>query len=159
VAEKKAEPPLQYSPGLIGGVQQILDTAITAPDVGHLDGVEARRHARYHYLIVIVGCFFGALGAILGIVAAMGVVANPNPRPTRGVLVAPVMFGVGGFAFGMAIACLFAPTAFLTGPVGRPWLNMIGTQSPTLARIACAVFGLIVTVPLVGIGMLVAMGR
>jgi hypothetical protein len=159
VAEKRAEPPKQYSSGLFGGIEQIMDTAGAAPDVGNLSDAEARRHARYHYRIVTAGCVCAALGAIFGIVAAVGVVADPKPSPTRGVLLAPVMFGAGGFAFGMSLTCLFAPTAFLTGPVGRPWMNMIGTRSPTVARVACALFGLIVTAPLVALGALVALGR
>jgi hypothetical protein len=160
VAEKKAEPPRPASPGLFGAIQQIVDTASTAPDVGGLADAEARRHAKYHHRIVMVGGVFTVLGVMLGLVPIAGVVSGAaEPRRIVGILMAPLMFGAGGFVFGMAVTCLVAPTAFLTGPVGRPWMAMIGTRSPAVARIVCAIFGLMVTVPLVALGMLVATAK
>jgi hypothetical protein len=77
----------------------------------------------------------------------------------RGIILAPIMYGAGGFFFGMAIMCLVAPRAFLTGPVGAPWMKLIGTKNVLVARIACLLFGLVVTLPLVGIGLLIAFAK
>jgi hypothetical protein len=159
VAEKKAEPPRPVSPGLFGAIQQIVDTASTAPDVGNLADAEARGHARYHHRIVMVGCVFAVLGVMLGLIPAGGILSGEMSGRISGIVMAPLMFGAGGFVFGMALMCMVAPTAFLNGPVGRPWMTLIGTRSPVVARIACAIFGLMVASPLVLIGILIARSR
>ncbi len=63
--------------------------------------------------------------------------------------VAPVLFGVGGAFFGIAIACLFAPRDFLAGLVGRKWMKLIGTENILVARIVCALLGVVGLLPLV----------
>jgi hypothetical protein len=159
VASKKAEPASPPGPGLFGSIQQIVETARAVPSGDELNDPEVRRHATYHRRIVFVACCFAVFGALVGLLGSLNILSNPRPGATRGVLLAPVMFGAGGFVFGMAMMSLIAPTAFLTGPVGRPWMKMIGTRSPVAARIACAVFWLMVTGPLVAIGILIAMSR
>jgi hypothetical protein len=59
----------------------------------------------------------------------------------------------------MALACLFAPHDFLTGPVGKRWMKLIGTKSVPVARLACGLFGLVVGAPLILSGLLSALGR
>jgi hypothetical protein len=49
----------------------------------------------------------------------------------------PIFMTVAGFCFGVAAACLFAPSSFLLGPLGRKWMKFIGTQSVPLARLVC----------------------
>jgi hypothetical protein len=82
-----------------------------------------------------------------------------SDKAIQSVIMAPVLYGIGGSIFGTAVMCLVAPRAFLTGPVGRPWMKWICTESVTVARVACLLFGLLVSVPLVAIGVLIAMGR
>ena len=77
----------------------------------------------------------------------------------KGIVLVPLMYGASGFFFGMAIMCLVAPQGFLTGPVGQPWMKLIGTKSVRVARIACFLFGLVVTIPLVLIGLVIALSK
>ena len=69
----------------------------------------------------------------------------PNPRETKIILMAPFLAGIIGILEGVAVTCLFAPRAFLVGPVGQKWMSLIGTKSVLGARITCAV--LILAVP------------
>jgi hypothetical protein len=149
--------------GLFGMISELMEVATTAPATGDLGEGEARRHAKYHYRIVIGACVFAALGAILGVAGMVGVFTLAKPGTDGhhgrigGLLLAPFTFSVAGFVFGMAMMCLIAPTDFLNGPVGRPWMDKIGTRSPAVARVACAIFGLMVTAPLVALGIFIAM--
>jgi hypothetical protein len=122
--------------------------------------VEAQRHANYHKRIVLVGGCFAAIGAVLGLITSAIVASDVKAdHDIRSIIVVPLMYSVGGFVFGMALMCLVAPRAFLTGPVGAPWMKLIGTKSVLVARIVCFLFGLVVTIPLVGIGLLLAMSK
>ncbi|MFL5341439.1 MAG: hypothetical protein ACJ8F7_14940, partial [Gemmataceae bacterium] len=50
---------------------------------------------------------------------------------------APIILTFAGFCLGVAAACLFAPTDFLAGPVGRKWMEFSGTQGVYRARVVC----------------------
>ena len=146
--------------GLFDAIRQIADTANSAPQTADPSDADAARHARYHRKIVFVGGCFAALGVVLGLLTSVVVASDAKSgKDIKGVILAPVMYGAGGFVFGMALMCLVAPRAFLTGPVGRPWMKLIGTKSVAVARIACLLFGLVVTAPLVGIGLLIALSK
>src|SRR5262245_7673674 len=141
--------------GLFDALKRIADTAgAVPPDGGPADG-EAQRHARYHRRIVVVGSCFATVGVVFGLITSVVLAGGANPGDNvRGALLAPALYGVGGFVFGMAVMCLVAPRAFLTGPVGARWMKLIGTKNVLVARVACLLFGLVVTLPLVGIGLL-----
>ena len=145
--------------GFFGSIKQISDTAGAAP-AADPDDAHAQHHTKYHNWIVIVGICFGAVGLALGLIVALVIAGDlKSGRELRVMLVAPIALGVGGFMFGMSMMCLFAPRAFLTGPIGGPWMKLIGTSSVPVARIACGIFGVVVTGMLVGIGLLVALKK
>ena len=137
--------------GLYSAIQQIAETAATAPPAGDPADEQGQHHARYHHRIVFAGSCFAALGVVTGLLSAVAAVSGDKHARPGGLLIAPLMFGAGGFVFGMSMMCLVTPKPFLTDPVGRPWMRMIGTESPLVTRITCGLFGLIVTAPVVGI--------
>src|SRR5260370_14925080 len=142
--------------GFFGAIKQISDAAGTPP-VSDADDAHAQRHTKCRNWIVIVGICFAAVGLALGLLFALVIAGDlKSGRELRVMLVAPIACGVGGFMFGTSVMCLFAPRAFLTGPIGGPWMKLIGTRSVPVARIACGIFGVVVTGVLVGIGLLVA---
>jgi hypothetical protein len=145
--------------GLFDAIQQIANTAKT-PAEGDPNDPMSYDHSRYHYWIVIVGCFFTVVGVILGLVTSV-IVANSakTAKVRKGIVLAPVLFGAGGFVFGMAIMCLMAPRSFLTGPIGKPWMKLIGTSSVAVARFTCLLIGLLVMLPLIGLGILIVQGK
>ena len=50
------------------------------------------------------------IGGIVGIVISLAMIGQvQNGKEVRGLFVVPGMFAVGGFMFGMALMCLFAP--------------------------------------------------
>jgi hypothetical protein len=130
------------------------------PAAPPIDDATAARHALYGQRIAfwakcgtVVG---GALGVVLGAVLLIG---GEPVGAIQALVMFPFALATGGFTLGMALTCLFAPREFLTGPVGKPWMDRIGTKSVTVARIACALFGLMVLVPVLGVAALVAFAR
>jgi hypothetical protein len=109
----------------------------------HEAGVDGTRHASFHRRIVSVGVPFGVVGAGLGIAFLLASGGQAAPRDGAKVLLAPLMFAASGLIFGVAVACLFAPRAFLTGPVGRRWMQLIGTRNVIVARVVCSIFTLL----------------
>lgn len=139
--------------GLFDSLQKVADTA-----GGHTTPDADPAHATYHRRIVGVGGCFAAVGAILGLVISIVMACEAKSgKDIKRVILMPVMMGLGGFMFGMAIMCLVAPRAFLTGPVGRPWMALIGTKSVTVARVACFLAGLFVTAVAVVFVILIAL--
>src|SRR5438132_509879 len=129
--------------GFFDSIKQISKTAGAAPDHDREDA-QAQRHAKYHNWIVIVGLIGGAVGLALGLIIALVIGSDMKTgRELRVMIVAPIALGVGGFMIGMSIMCLFAPRTFLTGPIGGPWMKLIGTSRVPMARLACGVFGVV----------------
>jgi len=130
------------------------------PPAAPVDDATAARHTLYSQRIAFWAQCGTVIGAVLGV--ALGVVLLVGGEPV-GAIQALVMFpfalATGGFTLGMALTCLFAPREFLTGPVGKPWMERIGTKSVTVARVACALFGLVVLVPVLGVAALIAFRR
>lgn len=108
------------------------------------------RHATYHRLIVIGGCFFAAVAVLLTFALFyLGLQEHSfeNYKEVHGAIVLPFFTGIAGFIFGMCVMCMFAPTEFLTGPIGERWMRKIGTMSVVGARTVCLVFALLIAVP------------
>jgi len=116
--------------------------------------VEEGFHQRYQKRITTVATACGVVGGLLGVVLVVVYVWQGRTDGLSRMLFAPVAFAGGGYMFGMALTCLFAPRAFLTGPIGQQWMKQIGTKSVTVARIACLMFGLVGTSIAVGLGVL-----
>lgn len=105
----------------------------------------AIRDARYHRRIVIVGTCFGAVSSALTTIVTVRFLI-PSLFTISGIFrlwAAILGSAIIGFTFGLAVMVLFAPTGFLSGKVGRRWLKLAGTDSPTTARTLCAVIILI----------------
>jgi hypothetical protein len=148
----------ELSMGLFNAIKQIVDTARALPPAVDPADAEARSHSRYHQRVVFVGVCCAAIGAAFGLIITAVVTANGmSGGNIRKIVLMPVMYGAGGFVFGMALMCVVAPRAFLAGPIGAPWMKLIGTKSVPAARIICLLFSLFVTVSVVGIGLLIAL--
>ena len=145
--------------GLFNAIQQIADTVNSVPTSADPSDVETVQHSKYHRRIVVVAGCFAVIGLIVGLLSSAVMVGEvKSGKDIRGLFLVPVMYGAGGFMLGMSLMCATASRTFLTGPIGRPWMRLIGTESVLMARIVCFLFGLIVTAPLVGIGLLIALG-
>lgn len=124
------------------------------------DDATAGRHALYGQRIAFWAKCGTVCGAVLGVALGVGLLVGGEAVGAIQALVAfPFALATGGFTLGMALTCLFAPREFLTGPVGKPWMDRIGTKSVTAARVACALFGLVVLVPVLGVAALLAFRR
>jgi hypothetical protein len=153
-------PPLTAHGGLVGFFAAAADLATVDEATLQQAGEAALRHSGYHKVIVTVAVVFGLIGVVLGV--SLGIFsadAAKTGRDVRGIVMAPFVFAAAGILFGFAIACLFAPRAFLTGPFGKKWMALIGTTNVTVARIVCRIFGLVVTAPFVGLGLLIVMSE
>jgi hypothetical protein len=140
--------------GLISFFQKASETIHLGPE-----GAETP-HANYHQRIVRVSGALAVIGGIVGIAISLAMIGQvQNGKEVRGLFVVPGMFAVGGFMFGMALMCLFAPREFLDGPAGRKWMALIGTQNITAARIVCFLFGLVVTAAVGAFGIVAAVGN
>lgn len=143
--------------GLFNAVNQITETARSAPPLGEDATDDERRDAHYHRRIVVVAACFAAIGLLAGAaLSVMTALTGPEDHTARQLILVPVIFGVVGFVFGTAVMCFFAPEEFLTGPAGAPWMRLIGTQSVTVARVACLLFGLVIAVPIISIAVFIA---
>jgi hypothetical protein len=117
------------------------------------------RHAAYHKRIVLMGGFFGLVGAALAVAISLLPSNDASGRGLKLAVMGPLMFGAAGILFGVAVTCLCAPQEFLTGPVGSKWLRLIGTKSVPVARFVCLLFGLAVVAPFVILGLMFALAR
>lgn len=121
--------------------------------------VEEDQHLRYQKRITTVATVCGVAGALVGVALLVVLLTGGRTDGLGRMVFTPVAFAGGGYMFGMALTCLFAPRAFLTGPIGRPWMKKIGTKSVTVARIACLIFGLMGTSIAAGIALLLLLPR
>jgi hypothetical protein len=100
---------------------------------------------RMHYRRIL---FFAVVMPVCGLIAALvtplAVVLLGDVRGTAGAAVATflgVLFWLAVCIFylfgGVALGCFLAPPEFMDSPVGVKWLKLIGTKSPTAARVVC----------------------
>lgn len=130
--------------GLFNIVNKIADITQALPPDAKLIDVEARRDAVYFKRILKVAGGLAAIGGAFGLIVLVIEANKPTGRSTD-VLVAPVLFAIGGFTYGTAVMCLIAPTTFLSGPIGAPWMKLIGVQNPLGARAVCFLLLLLTT--------------
>ena len=112
-------------------------------------GEDAAAAAGYHKYVVLTAIILGLLCAVVGTsLIAMG--DSSRSDYLKMLLAAPLIFGAIGILLGVSIACAAAPTSFLEGPLGRKWMNLIGTQNVLVARLVCLM------VPLAAVALPVA---
>lgn len=100
----------------------------------------APAHIRQHRRIVLLGGALGLVGLGAGIALAFFSMGPGGARREgKAIMLAPALFAAAGVLFGVAAGCLFAPTAFLAGPVGQKWMRLVGTRSVLFARLVCLV--------------------
>jgi hypothetical protein len=110
-------------------------------------GESASQYTTYHRRIVGVSAIFGCIGALSGIVFIVSEINTQHGQKDLPMLLfSPVLFGIIGLLLGAAIACLFAPEQFLTGPIGSKWMKLIGTESVLVARLTCFILGVMLPV-------------
>jgi hypothetical protein len=123
-------------------------------------GESGVRHAAYQRRIVLASCLLGAIGAGLGVVQSVVMAGQARSvTDVRAALAVTFTCGIVGVLLGVALACLFAPREFLTGPLGEQWMKLIGTKSVLVARILWAILGLVFMAVLVGFGLSLAFAK
>src|SRR3712207_4776821 len=93
------------------------------PSAVEAAGEEGERHRAYHQQIVLFGMVFGIGGVFLGAPVVIQLLREAEGDLSRlgakGLLAPPLLMGIAGTCFGVALACLLAPRDFLEGPLGR----------------------------------------
>ncbi len=136
--------------GVFSFIRELVTTARSPLPAGQLPDSDQAVAAAYHRRIVRVGGAFAVIGVSVGVFSsAVLVIRGGFGIGIGAILVTPPAYGAGGFLYGMAVACLFAPRAYLAGPAGQRWMRLIGTESVAVARVVCFLFWLIVTIPAV----------
>ena len=150
--------------GRVMALSQILDflkaaTGYIKPDAADLDeaGGAESPEARYHTRVIVAAAVCGVIMSIAGTVGA--VLAKGRKEDLKMLLVAPLLSGVAGILAGVAGACLVAPHEFLTGPVGRKWMALIGTKNVLIARIVCGILVTIVLGAIIAVATKAALGK
>jgi uncharacterized protein YacL len=117
-----------------------LDAAVgyIHPDPEAVEQTTNTSELLYHRKIVLAAAILGALAAVAGTIFAVVEITGGKENGIKALILFPIVFGVIGVIIGSAVACLVAPQAFLTGPVGQKWMKLIGTNSVTTARVVCA---------------------
>src|SRR5262249_42250654 len=111
-------------------------------------GVNKDRYIRWHKRFVNIARLFGLLVGSAAL--AWGVVALINERDTLepkhyyALLLSPFVGAMTGIALGAIFACLIAPSDFLRGPLGRKWLDFVGTRNILVSRFVCLIAFVIV---------------
>src|SRR5690349_1730569 len=86
-------------------------------------GAAGDKYADYHRQIVLSGGAFAVLGLVAGAVLIAALWnekgGDVSVHDVKMLVAVPLMTVLAGFCLGVAVACLFAPASFLTGPVGR----------------------------------------
>lgn len=96
--------------------------------------------ASVHRFIVAFAGLFGLIGGGLGIAVSVAIGSDTIAKEGIRLFLAPPLFVAGGLLLGSAIALLFAPSSFLTGPAGEKWRKLVGTNSVIVVRIVCLIF-------------------
>jgi len=82
---------------------------------------------------------------LFGVVGVIGTVLDWELQ-RDGIQVAvlgPLAFLICGIILGISLSCACAPREFLSGPSGRKWMSLIGTQNLLVARAVCLALALI----------------
>lgn len=95
--------------------------------------------ASFHRFVVGFAGLFGLIGAGLGIASLVAFGGEAIEKEGVKFLLAPLLFAAGGLLFGSAIALLFVPSSFLTGPAGEKWMKLVGTNSVIVVRFVCLI--------------------
>jgi hypothetical protein len=104
--------------------------------------MQQTHQAGYGRVISITSKTFGVFGILLGLVCFYGVwPQNPN---WIGFIVGLISFGMVFWAFGLGITFLLAPRNYLESFSGRRWRLKVGIKSVTGARVACAIYVLLI---------------
>lgn len=111
------------------------------------DEEEAERLRGYYRRILVLAWTFPILyGFIIPIVVPLAVYAAKRSGDYTGAGVATLIgliFSLATSLFyifgGVAAGCLFTPQEFFDSAVGQKWLELIGTKSPTGARVVCTI--------------------
>jgi len=106
----------------------------------------SQQDAIYSKRILVVAGALAAVGVVCGLITLV-VEVNQPAQNSHGMelLLAPIIFAVGGFLYGAAMMCAFAPGSFLSGKAGAPWIKLTGMESAGGARVVYVMFVLIVT--------------
>jgi hypothetical protein len=126
-------------------------------------GVEGEKHETYHRQIILMGGGCAVLGLLSSGFLLQALVREAGGRIEghgwMAVITVPLLMAMAGFCLGVGVACLFAPTSFLAGPLGRKWMNFIGTRSVPLARLVCLLIALVLGVAPLAAGLIVVLTR
>lgn len=109
-------------------------------------------HARYQKRMKRVATVAAVVGAVLGVLVVAALLLTGRIDKVIRLLFSPILFAGSGYMTGVAAVCLFAPRPFLTGPVGRPWMKMIGTKSVVVMRVMCGLIGVFALVMVAAAG-------
>ena len=133
---------------------------LAAPDDTRT-GDDGFDHGLYQRRMKRVAAWSAGVGVVLGVLVVTALLLTGKIDKVIRLILSPILFGIGGYGAGAAAVCLFAPRAFLTGPVGRPWMKWVGTKSATVMRIICtliALFAIVMVAAAVMVLVFVAIG-
>jgi hypothetical protein len=107
------------------------------PAVG--EGPYEPGHVSIQRKIVRAGLAFAAIGIVPAVAfGAFGITHAENVGDLKVALSGAIFFIPPLFYFvGTSIGLLFAPNAFLRGPIGQRWLNVGGVKNIYVARFMC----------------------
>lgn len=118
------------------------------------DGAEGK----YSWFVRNTAISLAIVGAVFGIgFLIMGWAHADTSKKLKVVILAPAILAGLGYCLGVCLTCVVAPADFLRGPQGRKWMKLIGTKSVALARVVCAVLGVILFAALAGVACLLYM--
>jgi hypothetical protein len=141
--------------------RQFLDESQGSLDEDDVDYEALRFYCRG---IVALAVLFAVLGGLVAPVTVPWLIYHAgdfrNPTAPIGATIIGLIFSlmtVFLYLFaGAATGCLLAPGSFFDSSVGRKWLELIGTKSPTAARVICLVLALIGVGVVMGVAALQA---
>ncbi|QDU95942.1 hypothetical protein Pla8534_37610 [Lignipirellula cremea] len=84
---------------------------------------------------------FGVMGALITIGIQYSSVDSFSDA--KALFLSPFTFGAAGWFLGFSFAFLCAPTSYLQSPSGQKWMELVGTNSISGARVVCAVLTMI----------------
>jgi hypothetical protein len=99
---------------------------------------------RFYRRIAMTAGVTTALGFLSGIALSVWLSTDMQPgafaRDAKLLFGAPPLLGVIGLGLGSSLGLLFAPSAFIDGPVGKKLKEFVGVSSCTGVRVVCGLF-------------------